>query len=82
MKSEMDSIYENQVWNLVEPPKSVIPIQCKWIFKRKMDTDGNTTIYNTRLVAKGFLQIEGVGYDETFLPVSMMKFVRIIMAID
>ena len=56
----MESMYENQVWNLVDPPEGVKPIQCKWIFKRKIDPDGNPTIYKARLVEKGFLQIEGV----------------------
>ena len=26
MKSEMESMYENQVWNLVEPPEGVKPL--------------------------------------------------------
>ena len=29
MKSEMESMYSNQVWELVEPPKGVKPIGCK-----------------------------------------------------
>jgi hypothetical protein len=33
------------------------------------------------LVAKGFRQIEGVDYDETFLPVAMLKSIRILLAI-
>ncbi|KAK8923669.1 hypothetical protein KSP39_PZI019346 [Platanthera zijinensis] len=42
MKSEMDSMYANQVWNLVEPPEGVRPIGCKWVFKKKTDMDGNS----------------------------------------
>ena len=34
MRVEMDSIYANQVWSLVDPPEGVIPIRFKWIFKR------------------------------------------------
>ncbi|KAK8640337.1 hypothetical protein V6N13_008093 [Hibiscus sabdariffa] len=41
MRSEMDSMSENQVWTLVEPPKGVKPIGCKWVFKKKTDMDGN-----------------------------------------
>jgi hypothetical protein len=59
MKSEMESMYENQVWNLVELPEGVKPIGCKWIFKRKTDTNGNNTIHKARLVAKGFTQVPG-----------------------
>jgi hypothetical protein len=81
MKSEMESMYENKVWNLVEPPEGVQPIVCKWIFKRKTDTDGNVIIHKARLVAKGFRQIQGVDYDETFLPVAMLESVLIFLAI-
>ena len=40
MKSEMDSMYTNQVWNLIEPPERINPIGCKWVFKKKIDMDG------------------------------------------
>ena len=33
MKAEMDSVYANQVWTLVDPPEGIVPIGCKWIFK-------------------------------------------------
>ena len=50
-------------------------------FSRKRDADGNVHIYKARLVAKGFHQIQGVDYDETFLPVAMLKSIQILLAI-
>ena len=81
MKSEMQSMYDNQVWDLVDPPEGVKPIGNKWVFKRKIDMDGKLTIYKARLVAKGFRQIQGVDYDETFSHVAMFKSIRILLAI-
>lgn len=81
MKSEMGSMYDNQVWTLVDLPDSRKAVENKWIFKRKTDADGNITVYKARLVAKGFRQIQGVDYDETFSPIAKLKSVRILLAI-
>ena len=81
MKSEMGSMYENKVWTLVDLPDDRQAIENKWIFKRKTDTDSSVTIYKARLVVKGFWQVQGVNYDETFSPVVMLKSVRIMLAI-
>jgi hypothetical protein len=43
--------------------------------------DGNVDIYNARLVAKGFRQVQGVDYNETFSPLAMLKSIQIILAI-
>ena len=81
MQSEIESMGDNQVWNLVDPPDGAKTIECKWIYKKKKDMDGNVHIYKARLVAKGFLQVQGVDYDETFSPVVMLKSIWIILAI-
>src|SRR6185503_13472269 len=81
MKSEIDSMKENQVWNLIDPPDGVKTIECKCIYKKKKDMDGNVHIHKARLVAKGFRQVQGVDYEETFLPVAMVKSIWIILAI-
>ena len=77
----MKSMYENQVWTLVDPPKRVKPIECKWIYKKKTDMDGNVHTYKGRLVAKGFKQIHGIDYDKTFSHVAMLKSIRILLVI-
>jgi hypothetical protein len=82
MRSEIDSMDDNQVWYLVDPPNGVKPIKCKWIYKKKRDMDGNVHIHKARLVAKCFQQVQGVDYDVTFSLVAMLKSIRIILAID
>ena len=73
MKSEIESMYENKVWTLVNFPDDWQAIENKWIFKRKTNADSSVTIYNARIFAKGFRQVQGVDYDEIFSLVSMLK---------
>ena len=81
MKSEMDSMYTNKVWTLVDAPEGVNPIGCKWVYKKKIGVDGQVETYKARLVAKGFRQKQGIDYDEIFSPVAMLKSIRIMLAI-
>jgi hypothetical protein len=54
MKSKIRSMYDNQVWTLVDIPRDRKAVVNKWILKKKTDADGNVTVYKARLVAKGF----------------------------
>ena len=45
MESEIESMGENQVWNLTDPPDGVKTLECKWIYKKKNDMDGNIHIH-------------------------------------
>jgi hypothetical protein len=81
MRSEIDSMGDNQVWNLVDLPDGVRPIECKWIYKKKKNMDRNVHVYKARLVVKGFRQVQGIDYDETFSLVAMLKSIWIILAI-
>ena len=74
-------MYENKVWTLMDLPNDRQAIENKWIFKRKTYVDSSVTIYKARIVAKGFRQVQGVDYDESFTLVSMLKSVRIMLAI-
>ena len=50
IKSEIDSILQNHTWELVDLPPGSRPLGYKWIFKRKMKTDGTIDKYKARLV--------------------------------
>ncbi|KAJ9552557.1 hypothetical protein OSB04_016602 [Centaurea solstitialis] len=82
LKAEMQSMYDNQVWELTDLPQHCKAVGRKWVFKKKTDMDGNVHTFKARLVAKGFTQTHGIDYDETFSPVAMLKSIRILVAIS
>ena len=53
MNQEMESMYSNSVWKLIDPPEDVRPIGCTWIFKKKIGIDEKVKTFKARLVAKG-----------------------------
>ena len=57
------------------------PLGCKWIFKKKMKSDGTIDKYKARLVIKGYRQREGLDYFDTYSPVSRITFIRVLLAI-
>ena len=69
MQKEMDSIHSNDVWDLLELPKNRKPIGCKWVFKKKIKSDGSIERYKAWLVVHGFSQKQGLNYNKTFSPV-------------
>ena len=81
MNAEMQSMKDNQVWELVDLPPDSKTVGSKWIFKKKTNMDGNVHTYKARLVAKGYTQTYGIDYEEIFSPVADIKAIRILIAI-
>ncbi|CAI7851134.1 unnamed protein product [Closterium sp. NIES-53] len=69
MESELKSIQENDMWELVELPEGRKAITSKWLFNIKSDADGKIERYKSRLVDKAYQQKEKVDYKELFAPV-------------
>ena len=63
----------------MERPKQNV-IGTKWIFHNKQDENGVVTRNKERLVAKGFTQIEGLDFGETYAPVARLESIRILLA--
>ncbi|GJW80835.1 putative retrotransposon ty1-copia subclass protein, partial [Tanacetum coccineum] len=78
---EMQSMKDNQVWDLVDLPPNGNTVGSKWLFKKKIDMDGAVHTYKARLVAKGFTQTYEVDYEKTFSHVADIRAIRIQIAI-
>ena len=81
MKEEFSSLQKNNTWELVDLPLRRKLVQCKWVFKTKFAVDGSPLKYKAILVAKGYSQVHGIDYNETFAPMAKMDSIRLALAI-
>jgi hypothetical protein len=68
MQSEMDAVEKNCTWKLADLPRCHSAITLKWVFKLKRDEAGAIVKHKARLVARDFVQREGIDFDDTFTP--------------
>ena len=82
IETEMKSLKENDVWELVELPTGRKTVGSKWVYKVKTGAHGSVERYKARLVAQGYTQKFGTDYDETFCPVVRMESLRALLALS
>ena len=71
----------NQTWEVMDLPRGNKLIGSKWIFKKKLKTDGSIERYKARLVIKRFTQKYGIDYFDTYYPVTKIATVRVLFAL-
>jgi hypothetical protein len=80
MNEELDQIEKNNTWELVPRPEDKNVIGSKWVFKNKMNKKGQVVRNKFRLVCKGYAQVEGQDFVETFAPVARLEAIRMFLA--
>ena len=81
MHEELQGLEELNTWVLCKLPVGKKAIGLKWLYKMKVDGTGKFENYKSRLVAKGYAQIAGLDFDETWAPVVRIESVRTLLAI-
>ena len=81
MEDEYNALMKNETWTLVPNDSSHKLIGNKWVYRVKENPDGTINKYKARLVVKGFLQIPGIDFTETFSLVVKAVTIRIILTL-
>lgn len=76
LNEEMDSLYKNDTWVLVNKTKNHKLVDCKWLYKVK---EGSR--FKARLGEKGFTQKSGIDYNENFSHVVKHTSIKVMLSL-
>eukprot|EP00253_Pinus_taeda_P034981 PITA_34981 len=79
MDEELEKIEKNDTLELVPRPYDKNIIVKKWIFKNKLNENGELIINKARIVCKAYAQQEGIDFEETFSPVAKLEAIRMFL---
>ena len=82
MQDEINSLNDNNTWTIKKCPPGERVIGGRWIYSLKQDKDGEISQYKARCVARGFSQIPGIDYYDTYAPTTRLTSVRMLMHIS
>uniref|UniRef100_A0ABD2XKV9 Retrovirus-related Pol polyprotein from transposon TNT 1-94 n=1 Tax=Trichogramma kaykai TaxID=54128 RepID=A0ABD2XKV9_9HYME len=85
IKTELNAMHENQVWTLVDRPRSSRAtkpniIDSRWVLKKKIG-ENQEIKYRARLVCRGFKDRNEYKLDEIYAPVLRMQIIRAALAV-
>jgi hypothetical protein len=81
IKKELRMIEKNDTWVLMDKSSHKKAIEVKWVYRTKQNADSSINKYKARLVVKGYAQVFGVDFLETFAPVAHLDTIRLLLAL-
>jgi hypothetical protein len=81
MQEEIDFIEQNQTWELADLPHGHRAITLKWVYKMKKNEAREVVKHKSRLVARRFVQQEGINFKEVFAPIMHMESMCILLTL-
>ena len=77
MDEEIETLQKNETFSLSELPKDKTAVGGKWVYAIKGNKE--SPVYKARYVARGFGQVEGIDFAETFSPTARMESIRMLI---
>jgi len=82
MVEEYNSIIWNNVWDVVPRPQGKSVVSSRWLYKVNQTTNDSVEKHKASFIARGFSQVEGINYDDTFSPVARYSSIRSMLALS
>ena len=81
MEKEYKTLQKMGTWKLIKPLPSTNIVGLKWTYKAKKNASDTIVHKKARIVAQGFLQVQGIDYFDTFAPVTCLTSICIVLAL-
>ena len=78
---EINNMRRNKVFKLLKREKHMKVLDGRWVFARKLGPTGEVIRHKARWVVKGFRQVEGIDYDETYASVVASMVWKFLLAL-
>ncbi|KAI7933088.1 hypothetical protein MJO29_017035 [Puccinia striiformis f. sp. tritici] len=81
IQEELQNLFRHQIWTIELVPDGKRIMGARWVFVEKKSSDGKLIKLKARYVAKGYAQIAGVEFQDTFAPTATFVSLRLLLTV-